>query len=87
MVIASRLSPAFSLLGAMMNYTLTVLVLVVAVKKVDRAQVHVAAAACGLLVALVPFLIWQFGRARPQPLTEAERAALESASHGRNTLS
>lgn len=86
-VIAGRLSPAFSLLGAMMNYTLTILVLVVVLKNVDRDQAHVAAAVSGLLIALVPFLTWQLGRARPQPLTDAERAAVEAASHGRSTLS
>jgi hypothetical protein len=63
--IAGRISPAVAMLAAMSNYLLTVLIFVLILSSVDSSVVHVPAFAVGLAASVVPYLAWQFRKARP----------------------
>jgi hypothetical protein len=63
--VAGRIAPAMAMIAAMSNYALTVLVFVLILSSVDSSVVDVPAFALGLLASVVPYLAWQFAKARP----------------------
>ncbi len=63
--VAGRISPTLAMVAALTNYVLTVLLFVVVLASVRADAVDVPAFAAGLVTAVVPYLAWQFARARP----------------------
>lgn len=63
--VAGRISPAVAMVAAMSNYLLTVLLFVIILSSVDSSVVDIPAFAMGLVASVVPYLAWQFAKARP----------------------
>jgi hypothetical protein len=65
--IAGRIAPAMAMVAALSNYALTVLFFLLLLRAVDPDVADVPAFATGLACSVVPYLAWQFARARPRP--------------------
>lgn len=63
--VAGRIAPVMAMVAALTNYLMTVLLFVVLLKTVSPSVAHIPAFATGLAVSVVPYLAWQFARARP----------------------
>lgn len=63
--IAGRIAPAMAMVAAMSNYLLTVLFFVILLSAVSPDVVAIPAFATGLAASVVPYLAWQFAKARP----------------------
>jgi hypothetical protein len=65
--IAGRIAPAMAMIAALSNYALTVLFFLVLLRAIDPSVADIPAFAAGLACSIVPYLAWQFGKARPRP--------------------
>lgn len=64
--LAGRIRASLAMIAALSNYALTVLVFLLLLRSVSPALADVPAFAAGLAASLVPYLGWQFRRARPR---------------------
>lgn len=63
--VAGRISPSLAMVAALSNYLITVLLFVAVLRSVGPDVADVPAFATGLVTAVVPYLAWQFAKARP----------------------
>lgn len=63
--VAGRISPSLAMVAALTNYALTVLLFIVFLASVNADVADVPAFTVGLLGAVLPYLAWQFAKARP----------------------
>lgn len=64
--IAGRIAPAMAMVAALSNYTLTVLLFLILLQAISPQVADIPALATGLACSVVPYLSWQFAKARPR---------------------
>jgi hypothetical protein len=64
--IAGRIAPALAMIAALSNYALTVLFFLVLLRSISPSSADIPALATGLGCSVVPYLAWQFAKARPR---------------------
>lgn len=63
--VAGRIAPSMAMIAAVSNYVLTTLAFLLLLTVISPDVVDIPAFATGLAAAVVPYVAWQLGRARP----------------------
>jgi hypothetical protein len=63
--VAGRIAPSMAMIAAVSNYVLTTLAFLLLLTVISPDLADVPAFATGLAAAVVPYVAWQLGRARP----------------------